>query len=86
MFINLKKNNNIFSFRTIVTSPALLFPFVDLFSALCGNGMMESMLEPHLRETNASTIEVGASFLGFGCSYSIGSMLFGLVSRLALHY
>jgi len=63
--------------RTIVSSPALLFPFVDLFSALCGNGMLESMLEPHLRFAGASTIDVGVSFLVFGCCYSIGNMLFG---------
>ena len=67
--------------RTIISSPALLFPFVDLFSALCGNGMLESMLEPHLRETGASTIDIGVSFLVFGCCYSIGNMLFGSVGH-----
>lgn len=64
-------------FRTIISSPGLLFPFVDLFSALCGNGMLESMLEPHLREAGASTIDIGVSFLVFGLCYSIGNMLFG---------
>jgi hypothetical protein len=41
----------------------LLLPFVDLFAALCGNGMLESMLEPHLNATGATTIDVGVSFL-----------------------
>ena len=65
--------------RTIVSSPALLFPFVDLFSALCGIGMLESMLEPHLRETGASNVDIGFSFLLYGCCYIIGNMPFGLV-------
>ena len=77
-----EKTSFIFRMRTIVSSPALLFPFVDLFSALCGNGMLESMLEPHLRFAGASTIDVGVSFLVFGCCYSIGNMLFGSVSVL----
>ena len=54
-------------------------PFVDLFAALCGNGMLESMLEPHLREVGASTLDVGLSFLIFGCCYMLGNMFFGHV-------
>ena len=54
-------------------------PFVDLFAALCGNGMLESMLEPHLREVGASTLDVGLSFLIFGCCYMLGNMFFGQV-------
>jgi len=64
-------------FRTILKSPPLLLPFVDLFSALCGNGMLESMLEPHLRMVGASTIDVGITFLIFGCCYMVGNMFFG---------
>ena len=56
-------------------------PFVDLFAALCGNGMLESMLEPHLRETGASTLDVGRSFLIFGCCYMLGNMFFGQVGE-----
>ena len=55
-------------------------PFIDLFAGLCGNGMLESMLEPHLRETGASTLDVGLSFLVFGCCYMVGNMFFGQVS------
>jgi len=64
-------------FRTILRSPPLMLPFVDLFSALCGNGMLESMLEPHLKSVGASTLDVGVTFLIFGLSYMIGNMLFG---------
>ena len=39
--------------------------------------MLESMLEPHLRETGASTLDVGLSFLIFGCCYMLGNMFFG---------
>ena len=56
-----------------------MVPFVDLFACLCGVGMIESMLEPHLRESGASTLTIGLSFLGFGCCYSVGNMVFGRV-------
>jgi len=64
-------------FRTILKSPPLMLPFVDLFSALCGNGMLESMLEPHLKAVGATTIDVGVTFLIFGLCYMIGNMFFG---------
>ena len=57
-----------------------MLPFVDLFAALCGNGMLESMLEPHLKYVGASTLDVGISFLIFGCCYMVGNMFFGQVS------
>ena len=60
--------------------PQLMMPFVDLFAALCGNGMLESMLEPHLKATGASTLDVGISFLVFGCCYMLGNMFFGQVA------
>ena len=61
-------------------------PFVDLFAALCGNGMLESMLEPHLRETGASTLDVGLSFLIFGCCYMLGNMFFGQVKYFSQRF
>ena len=63
--------------RTIFSSLTLLLPFLDLFAALCGNGMLESMLEPHLKYAGASTVDVGISFLVFGCCYMLGNVLFG---------
>ena len=67
--------------RTIVTSLSLFLPFLDLFAALCGNGMLESMLEPHLKETGAGTVDTGISFLVFGCMYMFGNLLFGAVNN-----
>ena len=66
-------------FKDVICHPSLMMPFIDLFAALCGNGMLESMLEPHLRETGASTLDVGLSFLVFGCCYMVGNMFFGQV-------
>ena len=68
-----------FRFKEFAKHPVLMMPFVDLFAGLCGVGMIESMLEPHLRETGASTLTIGLSFLGFGCSYMIGNIVFGRV-------
>ena len=65
---------------TIFKSLSLSLPFMDLFAALCGNGMLESMLEPHLKYAGASTVDVGVSFLIFGCCYMLGNVLFGGVS------
>ena len=74
------KNCCDFRMRTIITNPSLLMPFLDLFAALCGNGMLESMLEPHLKFAGAGTVAVGVSFLVFGCCYMLGNVLFGGVS------
>ena len=56
-----------------------MMPFLDLFAGLCAVGMIESMSEPHLRDTGASTLDIGLSFLGFGCCHMVGSMIFGKV-------
>ena len=63
--------------RTIITTCSLLLPFVDLCAAVCGNGMLESMLEPHLKSVEASTLDIGLSFLAFGCGYLLGFVLIG---------
>ena len=63
--------------RTIASNWGTLLPFLDLFAALCGNGMLESMLEPHLKYAGAGTVQVGVSFLVFGCCYMLGNVLFG---------
>ena len=65
--------------REVFSNVALFLPFLDLFAALCGNGMLESMLEPHLKHAGASAIDVGISFLAFGCCYMIGNLIFGVV-------
>ena len=68
--------------KTILTNFSLIVPFLDLFAALCGNGMLESMLEPHLRQAGADTMQVGVSFRIFGCCYMVGNVLFGAVSMI----
>ena len=68
--------------REIISSMSLFLPFLDLFAALCGNGMLESMLEPHLTKSGASAIDVGISFLAFGCCYMLGNLLFGGVIQI----
>jgi hypothetical protein len=66
--------------QTIFTSFSLILPFIDLFVALCGTGMLESMLEPHLKFAGASTVEVGVSFIVFGSCYMMSQMFIGAVS------
>ena len=57
-----------------------MLPFVDVFAALCGIGMVESMSEPHLKSAGASTLDVGISFLVLGCCYMVGNVFLGQVS------
>ena len=65
------------------SSFSLFLPLFDLFSAMCGSGMLESMLESHLQHNaGASVIDVGVSFLSFGCCYMLGNITFGWVNRL----
>ena len=35
----------------IFLSPSMLPPYLDNFFCFCGNGMIESMLEPHLKDS-----------------------------------
>ena len=72
--------------RTIASNWGTLLPFLDLFAALCGNGMLESMLEPHLKYAGAGTVQVGVSFLVFGCCYMLGNVLFGGVCATYLSF
>ena len=55
-------------------------PFLDIFVALCGIGVLESMLAQHLNTLGAGTVEIGSIFLLFGCCYMLGNVLFGWVS------
>ena len=64
-------------FYDFVTQPQLLLPFLDLFYALCGVGMLESMLGPHLKSNKASTSDIGISFFILGGSHFIGCLIFG---------
>ena len=48
----------------------MILVYLDVFICITGLGMIESMLEPHLkRKAMASQAEVGVSFLIFGGVY-----------------
>ena len=64
----------------ILTNISLLLTFFDLFLAMFGNGMLESMLEPHLKAYGAGTSGVGMTFTIFGICYVLGNLLFERVS------
>ena len=62
-------------------SPSILLPYLDNFFCFCGNGMIESMLEPHLkRKAGATQADVGVTFLILGGVYMFSSPIGGLVS------
>ena len=55
---------------------------MDNFFCFCGNGMIESMLEPHLkRKAGATQADVGVTFLILGGVYMFSSPIGGLVSE-----
>ena len=61
-------------------SPLIFLPFLDIFFSFFGNGMIESMLEPHLREdANATQTEIGITFLLLGGPYMVASPIMGYV-------
>ena len=55
-------------------------PFVDNFICFCGNGMIESMLEPHLKDAGATQSQVGLTFLILGGVYMVTTPISGFVS------
>ena len=78
-----KLNNAHFSTTLIydcLQHPSIFMPFVDNFFAFCGNGMIESMMEPHLKDAGATQTQVGYSFLLNGLVYMITSPIIGFVS------
>ena len=71
----------------ILQSPSILPPYLDNFFCFCGNGMIESMLEPHLtRKADADQTDVGVTFLILGAVYIFSSLIGGLVSSLVITY
>ncbi len=70
----------------ILKSPSLLSPLVDAFFCFVGFGMVEAMLEPHLRnEAGATQIQVAWTFFILGTSYLIFMPLIGFVSLESMH-
>ena len=63
----------------------LLLPLFDNFIVLNGTGILESMLEPHIKKTaGASQTEVGHAFLILGSSFLVSSLVAGCVSVIEL--
>jgi hypothetical protein len=54
-------------------------PFVDNLCCFFCNGMVTSMLEPHLASTGATTNEVGITFLVLGAIFMVSTPLAGMV-------
>ena len=61
-------------------------PFVDNFICFCGNGMIEAMLEPHLKNSAGATqSQVGVTFLILGGIYMLTTPIVGYVSEYKLN-
>ena len=56
-------------------------PFIDNFICFCGNGMVEAMLEPHLKDAGATQTQVGLSFLISGALYMCTTPVAGYVIK-----
>ena len=62
--------------------PSIFMPFVDNFICFCGNGMIEAMLEPHLKNSAGATQgQVGVTFLILGGVYMLTTPIVGYVSE-----
>ena len=60
--------------------PSIFMPFLDNFICFCGNGMIESMLEPHLKDSaGANQTQVGLTFLILGGVYMATTPITGFV-------
>jgi hypothetical protein len=60
-------------------------PLIDNFICICGLGMVESMLEPHLKnEAGSSQVDVGVFFFILGGFYMFGAIATGYVSLVML--
>ena len=58
----------------------MLVPLIDGFTAYFGFGMIDAMLEPHLRSVGANITEVGVVFLISAGAYFLGAFCSGIVS------
>ena len=60
-------------------------PFIDNFICFCGDGMIESMLEPHMKSAaGSSQNDVGIAFLILGALYMSMSLIAGVVRMLII--
>ncbi len=80
-----KSSEKALNFLQIAKSPSIFMPYVDLLVCFFGNGMITSMLEPHLKEAGANTNQVGVTFLIFGAVYMACTPIVGFVSATLYH-
>ena len=68
--------------------PGLLFPYIDNLFVFCGNGMVESMLEPHLKAfpAMATQLQVSITFLLLGASYMVTAPAAGWVQKRIIKF
>ena len=60
--------------------PSIFMPFFDNFLCFSGFGMIESMLQPHMKNNvKSSQLDVGMTFLILGGHYMVSSVITGLV-------
>jgi predicted MFS family arabinose efflux permease len=65
---------------TLFQRPSILIPFFHNFVCFCGFGMIESMLQPHIKNNaKSSQLDVGMTFLILGGHYMVSSVIAGLV-------
>jgi hypothetical protein len=64
----------------ILQHPSIFMPFVDNLCCFVCNGMITSMLEPHLASVGATTNDVGVTFLVLGAVFMVSTPLAGMVS------
>ena len=61
--------------------PSIILPFLDNFVSVSATGIIDSMLEPYMKkETGATQMDVGISYLFSGLFYVIGNPIAGWVS------
>ena len=64
-------------------SPKICSSFVDNLICFMGTGMIESMLEPHMKEkANASSFEIGLTFMIYALVYTVAGLAAGYVSNI----
>ena len=74
----LNKTNRLKVFDVLKSFP-LAFPYVNNFVAYLGNGMLESMLEPHMKYSAAAAgqFDVAFAFVNLGVFYLLGTIIAG---------
>lgn len=66
--------------KGVFRSGSILLPYLNNFLCICGSGMIESMLEPHMKNNaGADQVDVSNAFLIFGAFYMVFTPIIGYV-------